>query len=245
MKIGFIFCFLITSIDGFSQEKTVNGIVFDTDSKLRIASVNIHNITQGISQFNNLKGEYKIPAKAGDILVFTRQQYHPDTLKISDNGSQAVYMSRLAIQLKLVTVHDSLLTPEQRLANTKRDYTKIYGSLGYKDFLSTSSGGAGLSIDALYNAFSRSGRNASRLQEIIQRDYQQNVIDFRFNSNLVARITGLKGDKLNSFMYRYRPGYYTITTASDYEFISMIKLNLRRYLRNPRTYTLPPLKSKT
>jgi co-chaperonin GroES (HSP10) len=230
----------------FSQEKTVAGIVFDKDSKDRIASVNVHNITTGIAVFNNLKGEFTIKAKEGDQLVFTKQAYHPDTVKVQNNSPLAIYMARLAIQLKEVTVHDSLRTPEERLEATKRDYNKVYGSLAYGDFLTNpSGGGAGLSIDALYNAISREGRNASRLRQIIQNDYEQNVIDYRFNRIFVGHITGLKDEGLTAFMSRYRPGYYTTKTMSDYEFVSMIRNNLRRFLRrNQAVYYLPPLAGK-
>ncbi len=104
-----------------------------------------------------------------------------------------------------------------------------------------SSGGAGLSIDGLYNALSRSGRNAAKLRKVIDRDYKQDVIDYRFNSSLVGRVTGLKDKKLIDFMQKYRPGYYFVLNATDYEFITSIKNNLKRYLRNPKAYTLAPL----
>ena len=244
--IKYIFLAYLTffALNCFSQDKTVSGIVFDKESKDRVATVSIKNATTGIKVYDNLKGEFKIIAKEGDQLIFTRQQYYQDTVKIQNNASLAIYMARLAIQLKEVSIHDSVLDPDKRLAATKYEYSKIYGSLGYRDFLtSPASGGigVGISIDAIWNAISRSGRNAARLQEIIQADYQQNVIDYRFNRNFVGKITGLKDEKLSSFMFRYRPGFYTAKTASEYEFVSMIKTNLRRFLRNPRIYSLPSL----
>ncbi|HAL83400.1 MAG TPA: hypothetical protein DCO83_15140 [Mucilaginibacter sp.] len=240
-----LFCFFLIALRGFSQDKTVSGLVFDKESKARLASVNIHNITTGIAVYDNLKGVFTIKAALGDRLVITRQDYLPDTVKVQNNGALAVYMDRKAIQLRLVTVHDSLLTPQQRLEATKHDYSKIYGSLAYDGFItSPTSGGAGLSIDALYNALSAEGRGASRLRQIIQQDYEQNVIDYRFNRTFVGNITGLKDAKLTAFMFRFRPGYYTTTTLSDYEFISMILNNLKRYRRNQRTYSLPPLVAK-
>jgi hypothetical protein len=245
MKLWLLLCFFITVSVCSAQNKTVAGIIFDKENKARVASVNVQNITTGISIYNNLKGEFKIPAKPGDQLVFTRQDFHPDTVKVINDTLLAVYMRHLAIQLKEVTVHDSLLTPDQRLAATKADYTKIYGSLSYSDFLTTpSSGGAGLSIDALWNSLSRSGRNAEHLRGIIQQDYEQNFVDYRFNRTLVGNITGLKDEKLTEFMQRYRPGYYTTKNASDYEFISMIRANMRRFKRNKRTYILQPLEAK-
>jgi len=245
MRSGLFLFLFLTAIKCFAQQKPIEGIVFDLVSKERVASVGIHDITNGISVYNNLKGVFSINAKEGDQLVFTRQDYHPDTIIIKDRQALAVFMVRVAIQLKEVTVHDSLLTPEKRLEATKADYTKIYGSLAYSDMLSApSSGGAGLSIDALWNSVSRSGQNAARLREIIERDYEQNAIDYRFNRNFVGKLTGLKDEKLTSFMTRYRPGFYTIETMTDYEFISMIRSNLRRFLRNQRIYSLPPLQTK-
>ena len=239
------FCFSLISLKGFSQQITVSGIVFDKENKERIASVNIRNITANTADYDNLKGEFKIIAKAGDKVVFSRQDFHNDTIRIKDTAQLAVYMSHIAIQLHEVTVRDSLNSPEQRYLATRREYNKIYGSLAYNNFLSVpSSGGAGLSIDALWNSFSRSGRNAEKLRGIIENDYHQNVVDYRFNKTFVGKVTGLKGDKLTDFMTKYRPGYYTTITMSDYEFISVIRANFKRYLRRPRTYTLPPLISK-
>ena len=242
MKWGSVLCFLFLTVKCFSQDKTVAGIVFDKGSKDRIATVSIRNITTGASAYDNLKGEFKIAAQPGDQLVFSKLEYHSDTIKIQSDAPLAVYMERLAIQLNEVTVHDTVLSPLMRLHATQQEFNKAYGSLAYNDFLTTpSSGGAGLSIDALWNAFSREGRNAERLRNTIEHDYEQNSIDFRFNRTYVGLITGLKEEKLTAFMFRYRPGYYTTKTASEYEFVAMIRANLRRYLRNQRSYTLPAL----
>src|SRR5690606_28178997 len=82
--------------------------------------------------------------------------------------------------------------------------------------------GAGLSIDALYKLFSREGNNARRLQEIIDRDYRESVVDYRFTADLVRRSTGLDGDRLNDFMRQYRPSYSFILAASDYDLVNYI-----------------------
>ena len=131
----------------------------------------------------------------------------------------------------------------QRLMATRKEYSKAYGSNAYNDPFSVGQGGggAGISIDALWNSLSRSGRNAKHLQGIIQSDYLQNVIDFRFNRSSVGNITKLKDQELTDFMRRYRPGYYTVTNATEYEFISYIRTNLRRYVRNKRAYSQQPL----
>lgn len=249
MKFWLIICFFGLFIEASAQEKQahaaagqVEGIIFDKDTKDRVAHVNIVNTNTNKSFYNDLKGQFKIDAKQGDQLIFIKQDYLPDTVIIKSNANIAVYLQRFAIPLREVTIHDSLGTPQKRLAATKRDYTKIYGSSAYNDPLSISpGGGAGISIDALFNSISRSGRNAERLRGVIQGDYEQNVINFRFNRTFVGNVTGLKDQELTEFMIRYRPGYYMVTTASEYDFITYIRNNLRRYKRNKRTFSVPPL----
>jgi hypothetical protein len=242
MKI-WLFLFLCSlSLRVFAQQKPVEGIVFDKESKDRIAKVNVQNITSGKSVYNTLKGEFAIDAQPGDVLVFTKADHYSDTITVQSSNALAVYMKRSAIMLKEVYIRDSVLTPAKQFEATKRDYTKIYGSEYSQSLLSVSPGlGAGIGIDALYNAFSRSGRNAEKLRETIEKDYHQREIDFRFNRVFVASVTRLKDQQLTDFMQRYRPGYYLVKNATDYEFISTIKANLRRFLRSSKTsYTLAP-----
>lgn len=224
------------------QGGEVRGVVYDKDTKARIARTNIINTTTGKSFYNNLKGEFKVDAKPGDHLVFLRVDYKADTLIVKNTENIAVSMQRLAIPLREVTIRDSLFTPYQKLQATRKAFSKAYGSGSYDNFLSTpSGGGAGLSIDALWNSFSREGRNAKHLQGLIQTDYQQDVIDYRFSRSYVGNITKLKDQELTDFMARYRPGYFIVTNYTEYEFITYIRNSLRRYLRNKRTRALQPL----
>lgn len=241
MKLWFSLLLCIVCTAAFAQQKEITGIVFDKESNVRIAKVNVRNAATGQSVYDNLKGEFSINASPGDQIIFSKADHHIDTLTIKNYSPVAVYMRPLAIQLAQVTVRDTLLNPQRRYLATKSEYSKIYGSIGNRDLLSVGQGGVGFSIDALYNMFSRSGRNAEHLQQIIDRDYKQTVIDYRFSKTFVAGITFLKEPQLSDFMFKYRPGYYLVTTASDYDFIAYVRSSLKRYRRNPRAFELSPL----
>jgi hypothetical protein len=234
MKLWLILILLLPAFGAFAQDKTVAGLVFDRNTKERIAKVNVQNLRNGKSTYNNLKAEFKIAAQPGDELVFSKTGYFNDTVKVQKNADLAVYLKASSIMLKEVNVRDTTLSAQKQYDLTRRNYTKIYGSLNNRDLLSLSSGGAGLSIDALWNMMSRSGRNAEHLREIIEQDHKLNVIDQRFNKVFVQKITGLQEPQLTSFMSRYRPSYYMVVSATDYEFVSYIKGNLKRFLRYPR-----------
>jgi len=228
-------------LTAFAQQKEVSGIVFDKDNKTRIARVNVTNTGNRQSVYNNLKGEFTINAAIGDVLIFRQPDHHPDTIKVKDFTALAVYMRPVAIQLSQVTIRDTALTPQKRLETIKRSYSKIYGNYNNQGIVMTPGVGVGIGIDALYNMFSRSGRNAEHLKEVIDWDYKQTVIDYRFNKSFVASITHLKEPQLSDFMLKYRPGYFQVTNAEEYEFIASIRTNLKRYLRNPRAFEMTPL----
>ena len=245
MKLWLILLFSALYVTAFAQQKQVTGIVFDKNSKARVAKVNVQNVTLGKSVYNNFQGEFSINAAPGDVLIFTKPDHFTDTLIVKTFTALAIYMRPKAIELPQVTIRDSFITPQRRLANTQREFSKVYGSSNNSDLLTAGSGGVGFGIDALYNAFSKSGRNAEKLRGIIDAEYKQNIIDYRFNKAFVKGVTHLEEPKLTDFMQKYRPGYYLVTTAGDYEFIDYIKKNLKRYLRRPKAYelpTLPPVK---
>ena len=225
----------------FAQDKQLEGIVFDKDTRERLARISILNLNTRSLWYNDLKGEFKIDARPGDRVVFSKEDYLPDTIVIKNTESMVVYMQRSAIMLREVTIRDSLHTPMQRLLATKREYNKAYGSRAFSNPFSTApGGGAGLSLDALYNSLSRSGQNAQHLQELIQSDYEQNVIDYRFSRSFVANITKLKDQDLSEFMRRYRPSYFTVTNDTEYEFVVYIRTSLRRFLKNKKANAAPP-----
>ena len=229
----------------FGQEKSaqVEGIVFDKDTRERVARTSIFNTRDGKLWYNNLKAEFKIDAQPGDKLIFNKEDYLPDTIIIKSGLNIMVYLQRTAIPLRGVTIKDSLHTPLQRLLATRKEFSKAYGSSAYNSPFSTiPGGGAGLNLDAIYNALSKSGRDAAHLQELIQQDYEQNVIDYRFNKSFVASVTKLKEPDLTSFMLKYRPSYYRVNSDTEYEFITYIRTSLKRYLRNKRANSVQPLK---
>lgn len=232
----------------FSQDKPVQGIVFDKDTKQRLTRVYIFNTRSGEGFYNNTKGEFKTNAREGDLLVAALQGYGVDTISIRSENTILFYLKRNSIQLREVIVRDSLKSPNDQLKQTQEEYRDAYKRGTVKDVLTTGGsnggGGAGLSITALYNLLSKEGRNARQLQKIIERDYRDAMIEYRFTRSLVNRVTGLNSERLTDFKQQYKPGYYFILQANDYELIEYIKQSYQRYLQNPSSYRLEPLKGK-
>lgn len=229
-----------------AQDRPVQGIVFDRDSKLRLTRVYIYNTRTGKGIYNNTKGEFTAALRTGDVLVAAVQGYLVDTVRVPDASTVLIYLKRNVVQLKEVVIRDSTKSPADRLRDTREEYEGAYRRGSTKDLLTVGGGnglgGAGLGIDALYSLVSRSGRNARELQRVIERDYRESLIDYRFNKSFVARVTALKDAALADFMQQYRPTYNFIMEASDYQLMTYTKACLEQYRLNPAARRLPPLK---
>lgn len=225
----------------FAQEKEVEGIVFDKDTRYRLTRVNIKNLRTNISIYNTTKGEFKLSVKEGDKIVAAISGYRLDTITYNKQSAILFYLQRLAIPLQEVVVKDSVLSARKRYEEMRKQFNSLNRLGNNQDLLAIGSGSVGLSIDALWSAFSKEGKNARRLMDVMERDYKNNFIDEKFNKTLITKVTGLKGDKLEVFILNYRPSYYFVYGASEYDLVSYIKMAFIRFNNHPYIENLSDL----
>jgi hypothetical protein len=214
--------------------------VFDAGSKQRISRVYIYNTRTHKGFYNNTKGEFSTTANIGDVLLAAVPGYLADTLKVQ-SSTVLFYLKRNSILLREVTIKDSTLSPADRFAKNQEDYKDAYRKGDASDILQVGPRGAGLGIDALWSLLSKEGKNARYLQKILERDYRDQIIAYRYRANVVSNATGLSGEALRDFMEQYRPSYNFILQANDYELIGFIKSSYERYRKDPAANRLPPL----
>ena len=236
-----IILFYCLSFKAFAQHPSVKGFVIDKDSKLRLAKVYIYNSTNDEGIYNTPKGEFTIKANPGDTLFAVLQGYALDTLVI--NNQKAVYfqLKSLGISLKEVAIIGDKYTPRERHEKTLKEYKYALDKGKAKDLLNLGLGGAGLGIDAIYNLLSREGKNARHLQKILERDYREAIVDYRFKPDYVKRVLQIGDFEAEDFMQQYRPSYDFVLSASDYAFVVYLKNNYANYKRNPSAFRLPAL----
>lgn len=242
MKLS-ILLFFFSACCGIAaaQKKTVQGFVIDKDSKQRLAKVYIYNSHNDDGIYNNNKGEFSTQASVGDTLFAALQGYGVDT--IIYKGSNTIYfqLKSMAVQLREVAIVGSSITPRERYDKTLREYKYATDRGSSRDLLNLNSRGAGLGIDAIYNLLSRKGRNARHLQAILERDYREQIIDYKYNAAYVSKVLRIKGFELEDYMQQYRPSYDFVLMASDYAFIVFLRNNYASYKRNPGAFRLKPL----
>jgi len=224
-----------------AQTGSVQGFVIDKDSKLRLAKVYIYNSKKDEGIYNTSKGEFRINAVPGDTLFAVLQGYAVDTVVLK--GTQAIYfqLKSLGINLQEVSITGKKLTPQEQYQQRLKEYKYKLDRGSSKDILSVGSGGAGLGIDAIYNLLSREGKNARHLQKILERDYKESIIDYRYRPDYVKSILQLNDTETIDFMEQYRPTYDFVLTATDYAFVVFLRNSYASYKRNPAAFRLQPL----
>jgi co-chaperonin GroES (HSP10) len=222
-------------------QESIGGMVLDAESKQRIGKVFIVNKTTGENTYNNSKGEFSLTLKPGDIIIANKENYHGDTVSYAGAKALVISLKRKTIAIAPVTVMGRV-SPEEILARRREEYNKAYRLADPGDFVSVGQNGAGLSIDAVYNYFSREGKNARRLTKYFQKEYEDNYIDIVFTRELVRGVTGLEGEPLDNFMIRYRPEYNFVLTADRYQLVKYIKTKYEYFKHIPYIKPLPDLK---
>lgn len=245
-----LFAALVLSLSFFSmlvhaQTKPVQGLVIDKESKQRLAKVYIYNLRTGDGLYNNTKGEFSTAAIPGDTLVAALSGYGVDTLIFHGQPAAYFQLKSLGIRLRDVVIQQKRLTPQQLYEKSVQEYRYQTKKGSSKDLINLGNGGVGLGIDAIYNLLSKQGRNARHLQKILEKDYHEDLIDYRFNPNLVQQVLGIKDTELIDFMQQYRPTYQFVLDADDYSFNVFIKNAYRSYRINPKALKLPKLPNIT
>lgn len=241
MKAQFSLLFILSFAATALAQKIVPGFVVDKDSKERLAKVYVYNPANDDAVFNTLKGEFSIHAKLGDTIFAALGGYAIDTVVFKGQSAIVFQLKSLGIALREVKITGKRLTAKEQYEQNLRDYKYRLDRGSSRDLLSVGPFGAGLGIDAIYNLLSREGKNARRLQAIIERDYKEILIDYRYRPDYVKTVIGIKDTELQDFMTQYRPTYNFVLSATNYEFLNFVRNSYAAYKRNPSMFKLPTL----
>ncbi|WP_461788984.1 hypothetical protein [Pedobacter sp.] len=241
MRFLLLSILVFNAMIGFAQQKAVPGFVVDKDTKLRLAKVYIYNSSIDEGFYNNTKGEFLANVKQGDTLFAALSGHAMDTVVYRGQSAIVFQLRSLGIRLKEVSIYGKAKTPQELYKSKLDEYKYKLDKGSSKDLLNLGPGGVGLGIDAIYNLLSREGKNARQLQKILEKDYKEQVIDYRFRPDYVRALVNIKDENLQDFMAQYRPTYQFVLSASEYQFIQFVKNSYASYKRNPSMFRLPTL----
>ena len=231
-KTIFVVLIAFGTLEVNAQTVTIHGTVFNMYKTRPLDGVSVLcNCGRGATTDSN--GNYVIQVDLSDSLRFSylgrATQMFPVSMMNSTTGFD------IALHVKPTELAEVRVAPKNYRMDSlqnRKDYEKIFNY--HKPGLAISDGanGAGLDLDELINVFRfKRNRRLAAFQARLIEDEQDKFIDHRFTRYTVKKITGLDGDTLDAFMFRYRPSFAFTKVASDYEFYDYIKLAYQEYQR--------------
>ena len=206
-----------------SQERSVYGKVIDSSTKKGISALNILNKRSNQVVATNEIGDFYIRAMVGDSVLITSFGYNRRGILWDGKDRNPVFEVKLQpFMLQELVVKDRKLSELHKeirdfLANPN-DSKAIRNEI-LKSMLNTNTSqpGIGISIDALYEMFSKEGKTNRKLADMQFQDAKSFYADLKYNKQVVAQVTHLQDEDLDDFMVFCKPTQDFILNATDYE----------------------------
>jgi hypothetical protein len=228
--IGALCFYLLFCLQHVNAQVKVSGMVADADNRSGIPGVTIINKSTRGGTVTNESGRFSIDAMPGDSLEFSMLSFYRKELSVPTTSMFInVYLSRRIFGLQEVNIRardhhsDSLAIRDE--------YGKYfnYHKPRAMDVLKTLPSNP---ITALtYLVPSKARKRKEHFQEQLVYWEKEKFIDYRYNPEVVERMTKLNGNDLDSFMHRFRPGYQFIQEASEYDLLLYIKQSYQQFMQ--------------
>jgi hypothetical protein len=226
----------------FAQIK-ISGTVYDSTKRNLVEGVQVL-CTCGTMSFSDSVGGYSIFAGDKDSLFFFFRNKPTQMFAVA--GIKDYEAFDIALHLYIPGKYKQL--KEIIIYGTPRKQDSIENRLAYERIFRYRPGiqlsqaapesgiGVGVDLESLINVFKfRRNRSMLRFQQRLIREEQDRYIDYRFNENIIVKLTALeKGEAMKIFMQAYRPEYEWLTSVLDIELYQYIQLAAKEFVRNNR-----------
>ncbi len=208
----------------FAQKSYVLGKAIDKVTGKPVPSATVVNEdTRQVTKTGD-NGNFLVRASKGDSIKITSVGYKATGIAFDGvNLEPVIEMKQDAIALKEVVVRD------KRSEQVKQQIEELMGSpeastkLKWKDIANlvntntSTPGTIGISIDGLYELFSKEGKSRRKLAAMKQEDLKKLLVEYRYNSEYISFVTKLKGQELKNFMKFCNLPDNFVLTANDYD----------------------------
>ncbi|WP_276505041.1 hypothetical protein [Terrimonas pollutisoli] len=189
-----------------SAQQTLKGKVYEAFTDSILSAVNIFNTHTKNSVRSAADGSYSIAAAEGDIVIFSAGGFRTDTIVVSFSLLLTPFdlnLHRQVVSLKEVRVTGSYQADSLARRNY---YSHIYAKQAGITGRNRPANGVGVTLSPV-SFFSKESKQKRGLRSRLEKEEKGNYVDHSFPLPWVKNVTGLDGDSLSLFMYRYRPSY--------------------------------------
>lgn len=221
-----------------AQQLVLIGRTLTAEQAEVVPLASILNINTGKKYISNRQGYFKLNYSPNDTILITAIGFESIKLITSSlysnytNDTVLVILKSTIIRLKEVRIVSS--NPKRdSIARAAAEFLKNDPLMNnYDRVLNREKGGLMNPLTAMYQQFSKEGKDAVRFEEFMAYMEKQKQADRRYNRNLVKRVTNLPDMQLDEFMGFCKLDKDFVIYASDYDLISTIKECLPNFSSN-------------
>lgn len=202
----FVLLMLAVCITADAQQSWLNGYLKDSLTHFAIGNGQVTNTRTRKVATASGGGLFRIQVQPGDVLYATAKNYRFDTIRYQYMFADTItlYLSPAAALLPGVTVTSTYSRYQLDSMERRENFEKLRGQQLNTIAKNHAGFGITLNLDNLFKKENKNDRKAMRRFEATER---WAYVQHRFAPQLVAQYTGLTGDALRDFIYRYTPSY--------------------------------------
>lgn len=238
VTILIVLSFVFSISHAFAQV-IISGTIYDSTKLYGVSDVLITS-SSGTSAVSDSLGGYSIRVNENDSISFYYNGRPTVKFAVSkiDKYNRFDISLRVRVTSKYRPLKEIIVyskSYQQQSEENREQYAKIFN---YKKpgLVSNTTPGTppGLDINNLIGIFQfRKNRQKKAFQERLIAQEEEKYIDYRFNSQLLKRITHLEGDSLLAYKKIYRPDYESLVLADDLEFYTYILKTAAEFRKPP------------
>jgi hypothetical protein len=227
-----LYCFLFVFSCFVLQTKgqlTISGTVYDSTKIYTIADVNVYS-TSGAFTKSDSMGNYHITVNEQDSIFFFFNNKPTPKYPVKSIADYRQFDISLRVQvkdrykpLKEVIIYSRSYRMDS--LENREDFSGIfnYKKPGVHADMVPGSPAVGFDLDQIINMFRfRHNKYMQLFQEQMIEQEHDNYVNYRFNSLLIRRMTGLDGAILEKYKKIYRPTYQFVIRSSILDFYQYI-----------------------
>ncbi len=228
MKRLFFALLFFSFLGSLHAQDALTGRVYEDKTNFAVPGITIRNLKTNGATVADLTGGFTIPAKAGDLVVFSGLSYVSDTLFVKDLKYIEIRLIPKSRLLNEVKVTGS----EIKLGNLKDN--RRLGPLGGQTVVYQTDADGNNKGGLALNIFdSHAAENKRKLNAKLSADEQTiKEVDGIFTSANLQKYLPIKGQEMQNFIILYRPD---IETYRSPDFILTLYLNTsyEKFLKIP------------
>lgn len=211
-------------------QRTIQGTIFREDT-IPVAGVTVLNKRTQNAITSNEQGYYQLSAHNGDTLLLKALGFIPLLYVVSKDRTTVTHqLQSQPLELKAVNIiqYNHLRDSLRLRQEFRREFD--FHRPRWNEVIVSAGPLIAVNINQLYKAVSfRKNRKKEKFRKILLDKEKENLVEQKFNSSLVQRLTGMDGDSLAQFMLRYQPSYEFVRAISDYDLYVYIRQQYDKY----------------